>query len=71
MALIIDELFSNAEQSPDDQNGQRSHVDLSVELDAANIAHDGEDEEKQDQDEVEHGEHQVREHVGSDEVIVV
>ena len=70
MALIIDKLFNNAEQSPDDANAQRSHVDLSVELDAANIAQDGEDELETDQDDVKDGEHHQGDNVGSNEVIV-
>ena len=43
MASIIDELFDTAERNNDDNNTQRSHIDLSVELDAANIARDGEE----------------------------
>ena len=70
MASIIDELFSNAEGCPDDSNGGRSHVDLSVELDAANIVHDGEEEEEEDQHEVEGEDPKGRDNVNTSEVVV-
>ena len=50
MASIIDELFDNAERNHDDNNTLRSHVDLSFELDAANIARDGEDRDDNNND---------------------
>ena len=49
MAMIIDELFDNAEKNKDDSNSERPHLDLSVELDAANIARDGEEREHHDE----------------------
>ena len=70
MASIIDELFSNAEGCPDDNEGGRSQVDLSVELDAANIAHDGEEVAEQNEDEDEVEEDEVCGQAGSREVIV-
>ena len=42
----------NAEHNPDNENGTRSHVDLSVQLDAANIACDNEDKNDDDDEEV-------------------
>ena len=50
MASIIDEFFDNAERNHDDNNSLRSHIDLSVELDAANIARDGEERDDDDAD---------------------
>ena len=70
MASIIDELFNNAEGCPDDRNGGRSHVDHSVELDAANIVHDDEEEEDQDQEEVKLDEPKGRDHAKMSEVVV-
>ena len=51
MASIIDKLFDNAERNHDNNNAQRSHVDLSFELDAANIAHDGKERDDDDDNE--------------------
>ena len=70
MASIIDKLFSNAERSSDDSNHQSGNVNLSVELDAANIAHDGEDIEEEEDDELEEEHNEVRENVSSSEVVV-
>ena len=50
MASIIDKLFDNAERNHDDNSTQRSHVDLSVKLDAANIARDGEERDEDNDD---------------------
>ena len=49
MATIIDELFDSHQRNDEEEGTNSSHVDLSVELDAANIARDG--EEVQDEDE--------------------
>ena len=71
MASIIDELFSNAERSPNDGNSPNRNVDLSVELDAANIARDGEDiKEEDDDDEVEDEDNEARGNVSSSKIIV-
>ena len=70
MASIIDELFSNAERSPDDNNHRNGNINLSVELDATNIAHDGEDVEEEDDDVVDEETNEGRGNGSSTEVIV-
>ena len=71
MDSIINELFNNAEHNPDDKNGARPHFDLSVKLDAANIAHDSEgkdDDDNEEDDDLDNG--NLQEEVGSDDIIV-
>ena len=50
MATIIDKLFDNAERNQEDDDRTRLHIDLSVELDAANTAHDGKEDQNDDDD---------------------